>query len=329
MIRRVLSVALAVWSAACSRGGGTAPGFPGTIEVDESDAAPLIGGRVLEVRVEEGDSVRVGDTLAVLTQSSLPATVADRAARLAMARARLADLRRGSRAPELERAEADLAAAEAEANRTTRDLERVEPLAQSGVVAPQELDRAKSAAETSARRRDAARAALELAREGTRSDQIKAAAADVQSAAAQLRGASADLGELAVLAAVSGVVLGRHADPGEVVAAGTPLVTLGEVSRRWVRVYLPASLLATLPAGAPAEIHVANAERGGGRGAAPAVTGTLVAVSSKAEFTPRAALTEEERADLLFASRVELSNPPAAFRPGLPVTVTFPKEVRL
>ena len=66
--------------------------FPGTIELDESDAAPLIGGRIVELRVDEGDSVKAGDTLAVLTQSSLPATVEERRARLAMARARLADL---------------------------------------------------------------------------------------------------------------------------------------------------------------------------------------------------------------------------------------------
>jgi HlyD family secretion protein len=143
-----------------------------------------------------------------------------------------------------------------------------------------------------------------------------------------LRGASADLGELAVLAAVTGVVLARHADPGEVVGAGTPLVTLGEVGRRWVRVYLPARLLAALPAGAPAEVTVASGERGRSDTALPPVPGRLGAVSSKAEFTPRAALTEEERADLLFASRVELMNPPPTFRPGLPVTVRFPEAAR-
>ncbi|HSB55787.1 MAG TPA: HlyD family efflux transporter periplasmic adaptor subunit [Gemmatimonadales bacterium] len=306
--------------AACGRSGGE-PVYPGTIELDESDAAPLVGGRIVEMRVEEGDSVRPGDTLAILTQSSLPAAVEERRARLAMARARLADLQRGSRAPELARAEADLAAAEAEADRTAKDLVRVEPLAKGGVLPAQELDRATSAAQAAARRRDAARAVLELAREGSRSDQIRAAAAEVQSAEAQLKGASADLGELAVLAATGGVILSRHADPGEVVPSGTPVATIGETGRRWVRVYLPASLLARLPAGSHAEVSVAEATRP--KDAPPPVEGRLGAVSSKAEYTPRAALTEEERADLLFASRVELLNPPSTFRPGLPVTVRF------
>ncbi len=296
--------------------------FPGTIELDESDAAPLVGGRIVEVRVDEGDSVRLGDTLAILTQSSLPATVEERRARLSVARAKLADLQRGSRAPELDRAQAELAAAEAEADRSAKDLIRVEPLARNGVVPAQELDRASAAAKAAAQNRDAARAALQLAQEGTRSDQIKAAQAEVQSAEAMLRGATADVNELAVLAPSDGVILNRNADPGEVVGSGTPLVTVGLTARRWVRVYLPARLLSTLPAGSPATISVASAERGD-KQPGPTVDGRLGSVSPKAEYTPRAALTDEERADLLFASRIELVNPPATFRPGLPVTVRF------
>lgn len=292
--------------------------FPGTIELDESDAAPLVPGRVVEVRVDEGDSVSAGDTLALLTQSTLPATVAERRARLAAARARLADLERGSRSGELERARADLDAAEAEVTRTGKDLGRIEPLAADGVVPAQELDRARAAATTALRRRDASKATLELAQEGTRRDQVSAARAEVQSAEAMLSGASADLQELAVLAAVKGVVLARHADPGEVIAAGTPVVTIGEVARRWVRVYLPAKLLQSLPEGAPAAVQVAGATDTNGT-----TRGKLGAVRARAEFTPRSALTEQERADLLFASRIELINPPSTLRPGLPVRVRF------
>ncbi len=316
---RPLALAGAFVIAGCQRG-AQPPGFPGTIEVNESDAAPLIGGRVLEVRVDEGDSVAAGDTLALLTQSNLSATVAERRARLAAARARLADLERGSRGAELDRASAELAAAEAEAIRTAGDLSRGQKLVQDEVIAAQEFDRIKTAAEAAARRRDAARATLELAREGSRTDQIHAAAAEVRSAEALLRGANADLQELAVLAAVPGVILGRHAEPGEVVAAGTPLVTVGEVARPWVRVYLSAALLATLPAGTRATVSLAG-------GDSVLAIGRLASVNPRAEFTPRAALTEQERADLLFASRVELDHPPAVLRPGLPVTVRFTAEL--
>jgi multidrug efflux pump subunit AcrA (membrane-fusion protein) len=76
--------------AGCGGRDTAARSFPGTIELDESDAAPLVGGRVLTVRVTEGDTVRMGDTLAVLTQSQIPANLEDRRARLAAAESRLA-----------------------------------------------------------------------------------------------------------------------------------------------------------------------------------------------------------------------------------------------
>jgi HlyD family secretion protein len=313
MRNRFLVLTLLFGSLACREPAQTT--FPGTVELDESDAAPLVPGRVVEVRVDEGDSVVAGDTIAILTQSSIPAAVAERRARLAAARARLADLERGSRSGELERARADLEAAEAEVTKSGRDLERIEPLARDGVVPAQELDRAKAAATTALRRRDAAKATLDLAQEGTRRDQVAAARAEVQSAEAQLSGANADLGELAILAAVNGVVLARHVDPGEVIAAGTPVATIGEVARRWVRVYLPARLLSTLPEGSAASVQVA--------GTRETTAGTLGAVRARAEYSPKSALTEEERADLLFASRIELRNPSATLRPGLPVIVRF------
>ena len=289
--------------------------FPGTVELDESDHAPLVTGRVTDVRVTEGDTVRIGDTLATLVRAGLPEAVEQRVAQLASARARLADLKRGSRAAELDRAAAQLAAAEAEASRTARDLERIQTMARDGAVSPQEVDAATTAAATAARQRDAAKATLELAQEGTREDQVRAAEADVRTAEALVRSARADLGELAITAAVDGVVLGRQADPGEVIAAGTPVVTVGIVGRRWVRVFLPSRLVGRLPAGTPVSVMLA------GDGDTAPVAGRIGAVNPMAEFTPRAALTEEERADLLFAVRVELQDPPASLRPGLPVTV--------
>jgi HlyD family secretion protein len=321
------SLVLAALAAACGPAGAPTV-YPGTIEVHESDAAPLVPGRIVEMRVDEGDTVQIGDTLAILTQGAIPAMYEERRARLAAARARLADLERGSRSAELQRAEAEVAALEAEAERTASEYARARRLAADGVLAPQELDRAKAAAESAAGRLAAARASLELAREGTRADQVQAARAEVRSAEAQVESARADVSELAVLAAVDGVVLGRHADPGEVVAAGTPLATIGETGRPWVRVYLPARLLAALEPGAEALVLPAGAavEAEAGPAAGVGVRGRLSAVSAKAEFTPRAALTEEERADLLFGARVALEDPPAGFRPGLPVTVRFTRE---
>ena len=64
----IVALPLLLALAGCGRSEAAARTFPGTIELDESDAAPLVGGRILRITFDEGDTVRVGDTLAVLTQ---------------------------------------------------------------------------------------------------------------------------------------------------------------------------------------------------------------------------------------------------------------------
>ena len=94
----------------------------GTIELTQSDVAATVPAQVVRVAVEEGAWVRQGDTLVLLTQSTLPGDIAQRRARLAAAEAELRDLLAGARQPELDRARAELASAESEAERTARLL---------------------------------------------------------------------------------------------------------------------------------------------------------------------------------------------------------------
>ncbi|HEU4699182.1 MAG TPA: HlyD family efflux transporter periplasmic adaptor subunit [Gemmatimonadales bacterium] len=305
--------------AACGRGpaGAAALSAHGSIELTEVDLAPMTPARVVAVRVEEGAPVRPGDTLAVLTQAALPATVAQQRARLAQAEATLRDLRAGARPAELGRAEAELAAATADAERTAKDLARTRELAATRVVSRQQLDAAAAAADAAAGRRAAAGETLRLLRAGPRPEQVRAAEAEVASARAALAGVEATRGDLVLTAPVAGTVLGRYAEPGEVLAAGVPVLALGETARPWVRVYLPARALDRVRPGQPVRVTLDGS-------AGPALAGRVEAVSPRAEFTPRVALTETERADLLFGVKVAIADTTGRAKAGLPATVHWP-----
>ncbi|HEX7937609.1 MAG TPA: hypothetical protein VF483_01385, partial [Gemmatimonadaceae bacterium] len=119
--------------AGCGGDGATVSGT-GTLEVVEVDVAPLTPARVVKVWRAEGDTVKVGDTLVSLTQSTVAADVESRRARVASAQAQLRDLEAGARPAEIARAESELRAAESEATRTQQDLARVTALAPSGSV---------------------------------------------------------------------------------------------------------------------------------------------------------------------------------------------------
>jgi len=288
----------------------------GTIEVIETDVSPMATARLLRVPVEEGDVVQAGDTLAILTQATLAATLDGQRARLAAAEAAQRDLERGARAEEVAAAEAELAGAEADVSRTTRDLERARALASGEAISRQAVDNAADAVATAVSRRDAARERLALLRAGSRPERIRQARAEVSTARASLAAAEANATDLVLLSPVAGVVFERYAQAGEVLTPGSPALTVGEVSRPWVRVFLAARDVARIKLGQPAAVTLDGAP-------GPQYPGIVTVINPRAEFTPRAALTEEEREDLMFGVRIDVQDSTGAVKPGLPATAVL------
>jgi len=298
----------------CRRGDSDRIEGTGTLEVVEVDVAPMTPARVLRVWREEGDTVRAGDTLVSLTQSTTRADVDARRARVAAAEAQLRELEAGARPAEIGRAEADLRAAESEAARATQDLARVNALAQTGTVSRQQLDAAQNAATLAGARRDAARDALRLLREGARPERVSAARAEVENARAALSAALQTASDLVLLAPVGGTVMLRNAEQFEVLAAGMSAMTIGELARPYVRIFVNQRALPRVQLHARAEGVLDGLPD-------QVFAGEVVAINSKAEFTPRVALTEEERADLLFGVKIAFRDSTRALKPGLPITV--------
>jgi membrane fusion protein YbhG len=316
-VNRSLLLLLAI--AACHRSSDGPVQGTGTIEVRQLDVSPQVPARVLRVLSDEGASVRAGDTLVILTQSTTRADIAGQEARVRAAEASLREALAGPRSAEIQRAQANLRAAEADVERTRRELERMRPLAEKAVVSRQALDDATAAAQSATARRDAAREALQLLQEGTRPEQLQAARAEVASARAALAATQAVAQDLVLTAPVDGVVISRNAEPGELLAAGQSAMTLGQSAAPFVRVYVPTRQLPRVRQGQGAVARLDGFPD-------HPIPGEVVAINPQAEFTPRVALTEEERADLLFGVKVALSDTTGLLRPGLPATVTLTED---
>jgi len=301
---------------ACSRNASNQVTADGTVELTQVDVAPFVSGRVVRVTVDEGATVRRGDTLVVLAQSALPADLEQRRARVSSAEARLRDLQAGARPAEIEKAQADLRSVTAEADRAERERARLEPLAAAATISRSQYDAAVTAAHAAAARRDAAAEALRLLREGARPEQVAAARAELATARGALAAGEATQGDLVLTAPMDATVLGRYVEHGEVLGAGEAAMPLGDASRPWVRVYLPAPVIPFVRVGQPARVTV----QGLGSRSAPA---RVVSVATQAEFTPRVALTEKERADLLFGVKLDITDTTGTFKAGLPATVTI------
>ncbi len=312
---RVLLLLAITGVAACQPGGAPATAV-GTLEMVEVDVGPLQPARTLRVLVREGDQVHMGDTLAVFVIPTLAANEAQADARLRASRVSARELSTGARSQEIARAESELRAAEADAVRAAADLARLEPLAAKGDVSKSALDMAAASARSSAARRDAAKAELALLTAGARDERRQAAAADVRGAVAASEALRATANDLVLLAPTDGVVLSRNAEPGEVLAAGASAITLGQPSRPWARIFVSQFVLPSLKRG---DTLVARLD-----GDSTAYRGRVAAIASKAEFTPRVALTDQERNDLLFGVKIEFNDSTQRLKAGLPITVTLP-----
>ena len=285
----------------------------GTVEYMAVDVAPLIPARVVTVTVQEGDEVRAGQVVATLTNTATSPEVEVREAAVRRAEAQLRDLEAGARGTEIQQATAQAAMAAAEASQTARDAERARSLFEAGAVSRQEMELAQTRARAAAAQAEALRAATGTVRAGSRPAAIRAAAAEVEAARAALDAARRAAGELSLESPFSGRVTVRIADPGEVVAAGAPVLTVARTDSLWVRIYLNQTDFGAVSVGDEAVAFLDGDSR--------RFAGRVLSLTDRAEFTPRIALTERERADLLFGVKVLLRDTTGTLKAGLPVTV--------
>ena len=283
----------------------------GIIEMDEIDVASMVGGRVVRLFANEGDSVHAGDTLVVLARDEVTAELYAQAAESERAAAQSREVVTGPRAQEIRMARATLASAQAQLDWAETEFHRTQTLYESKVAAQAEFDRAKTARDDALAKRDAAKEQLHLLEAGSRREDIVAARQAAAAARASLMGAQSRLRELVLVAPAKGVVLLRNYQPGELVAAGSPVLTLGNPESLWVRVYVAAPMVSRIRRGAPAQVHL-------GQGDKRWFAGRVTEIGTKAEFTPRAALTEEERANIVFAVKVMLAPSNGQLKAGLP-----------
>ena len=287
----------------------------GTVEATESQLGFQASGRVLDVAVEEGDAVARGQALAHLDTVETAARRRQAAAQAAAARAGLLELTRGSRSEEIAQARAALDGATDRLADARRDLERARQLRAGGNISQQELDKATVAEQTAESQERQAAEQYRLVRVGPRAERIQAQRAELAQAEAAVAAIDAALANMTIRAPFAGVVTVKSRQPGEIVAAGSPVVSVLNRDDRWVRIYVPENRIGAVHVGDEAAITTDTPPR-------RPYSGRVVYVSSEAEFTPKSVQTEEERVKLVYAVKVRVVGDPAyELKPGMPADV--------
>ena len=355
----IIIVILVAWS----RRSPNALRVSGNIEVTEAEVSFKIPGRVLERRVDEGQTVKADElvarldtaelaqeaalrradaqaaqaALAELEAGSRPEEIAQAKAASAQAKAHLDEMLAGSRPEEVAAAEAALRRAQSEAERARLDEERYAGLFKKENVSAQQYDAARNASRTALERQHEAEEQMKLVREGPRQEQIAQARAAWQQADERfalvrkgprreqidqararheqarqaLAVAETRLGYATLASPLSGVVLSKNAEAGEIVAAGTPIVTVGDLEHPWLRAYIDETDLGRVKVGQRARVST-DTYRG------KVYDGHVSFIASQAEFTPKSVQTAKERVKLVYRIKVEIANPNMELKPGMP-----------
>ena len=276
----------------------------GNVEIRQVDVSFRVDGRIAQVLVDEGDSVRAGQELARLDDDLLRQQRDQTAAQLAGQKAQLLRLERGYRTEEVEQARAAVARARAVADNAAINLNRVSAMRARNAISQKELDNARSSDRS-------ARAELRSAQE-----QLLAQRAAVDAAAAALELAEIRLRDALLTAPQDGIVLTRAREAGAIVQAGQTVYTLSLVDPVWLRVYVDEPQLGRIKPGMAVRVRV---------DAVPdkEFSGRVGFISPAAEFTPKSVETMEVRTSLVYRLRVQVDDPDNVMRQGMPVTVTL------
>ena len=316
MTRSAAAVALAgLCSAGCSgHHNGTTILASGHVEATEVRVSTKVAGTVVALHFEEGDAVKAGQLLAEIdttdTRLALGAARGERDQAGAQLRLMLAGARREDVADaeaQVQRAEADLAAAQ-------KDLDRMEGLLATGSGTTKGRDDARA-------RRDMAAAALTSASErfkklraGNRPEEIDAARARLAEAEARVGQLDQTLKAASIVSPVAGVVTEKVAERGELAARGTVIAVVTDLATPWLTVYVAEPDVPRIRVGQEVEVVTDAGDKR---------TGRLGYVSSQAEFTPKNVQTRDERVKLVYRLKVELPNADGLFKPGMPAEARF------
>jgi HlyD family secretion protein len=261
---------------------------------------------------------------------------------LSSAQSHLLEMRNGSRPEEIQQAVASVDAAQAEYDNAKKDWDRAEPLYKSDDISTAQYDLYRKALDSATANLKQAKEHYSLVKAGNRSEEIENASAQEAKARASLKVGEANslelqrreqdivarqgdiirakaqivlidsqLADTIASSPVSGVVLVKAADVGEVLAPGTSVLTVGDIDHPWLRAYIAETDLGRVKLGSKVKVTTDSYP-------GKIYNGRVSFISSEAEFTPKQIQSAEERVKLVYRIKIDIDNPLHELKSNMP-----------
>ncbi len=253
----------------------------GTIEITEVEVSSKLAGKIEKLLVDEGDSVLKDQVLIELETKELQAQLKQAQAAYQVSLAQLAQSKSNS-------------------ENLKTNLDRTRELFKAGSATQQQLDDQETK--------------YQMAK-----DQFNSATHLTEQNKAMIDLIKVNLDNMVIKSPINGLVLSKNTEIGEVVSPGSSLLTLGDLFRPWVKIYIKEPDLGKVKLGQKAQVKIDTYPD-------KVFEGKVTYISSQAEFTPKNIQTKEERVKLVFGIKVSLDNPLQILKPGMPADVVLSKD---
>lgn len=296
--------------------------YSGVIEAIQSNLAFQVAGHVSDVYAQEGLQVLKGAVLAQLDSKEFQARRDQARAGLQKALKakeqleQILDIYSSTLPEDVRRADANVALTRDTMLDAKKNYDRYEQLFIQGVISERERDTVKLGYDTACSRFNEARAAYQQAQSNlkkiqTTKTEIESAQSQIDLARAALDQAEIQLGYTRLLSPFNGIIMSRNVEPGEVVSPGKEVITLSDLSRVDLKIFVDETEIATVKPGQKVDVRVDTFKD-------KVFSGTVSYISPEAEFTPKIIQTRKERVKLVYLVKVSLANPSLELKTGMP-----------
>lgn len=269
----------------------------GTFEVEEVIVSAELTGKLLSFDVQEGDSIPRGQAVGTIDAQNLSLQKDQVQATIEALREKTADL-----SPQVKLLQDQLAVQQAQLDKLLREKQRTENLLKQDAATGKQLDDLNAEIDVVKKQMQVTQQQINVQRSnvGTQNRSILSEGKPLEKRVAQL---DDQLKRASIINPVSGTVITKYAEGGEMTAAGKALYKIADLSTMTLRAYISGIQLSQVKLNQPVKVFIDK-----GADAYREYAGTITWIADKAEFTPKTIQTKEERANLVYAVKIRVKN---------------------
>jgi HlyD family secretion protein len=269
----------------------------GTFEVDEVIVSSELTGKLLSFEVTEGDSIPKGKVIGTIDAENLSLQKDQVQASIEALKEKTADL-----APQVKLLQDQLTVQQSQLDRLLREKQRTENLLKQDAATGKQLDDLHAEIDVVKKQMTVTQQQINVQRSnvGTQNRSILSEGKPLEKRVAQL---DDQLKRAGVTNPISGTVITKYAEAGEMTATGKALYKIADLSTMTLRAYITGTQLSQVKLNQPVKVLIDN-----GAKEYREYNGVITWISDKAEFTPKTIQTKEERANLVYAVKIKVKN---------------------